>query len=321
MSRASDLLDGWLPISITHFTQEPIVDWCRFGARRFSEPFFDHTVQSEVRKPFNLLFRHKTTLDVLVERQATRPGLEPSGFIYHMSRCGSTLACQMLDTVPEHMVLSEPPPMDALLRLDRRGYSEQQRITYLRAWMSAISQPRTGEKRLYVKLDAWHVFDLPLLRRAFPDTPWVFLYRNPLEVLVSAMRSPGLHMIRNYLTEDQTGIPAAAVPSMTQTEYMARILESVLKSALQHLGPLQGKALDYTGLPESVITEIAPHFGLSLTAEQIQVMREKTAFHAKSPSEHFQPDAESKQKEASEEILRLCTTLLDPLYNQLVSRS
>jgi len=317
MSRASDPLDGWLPISITHFTQEPIVDWCRFGTRRFSEPFFDHTVQNELRKPFNLLFRHKTTLDMLVERQAQNPGLEPSGFIYHMSRCGSTLACQMLDTVAEHTVLSEPPPIDTLLRLDRRGYSDEQCITYLRAWMNAISQPRNGEKRLYVKLDAWHVFDLPLLRRAFPDTPWVFLYRNPLEVMVSAMRSPGMHMIRNYLTEDQTGIDPASVPYMTQTEYMARILESLLKSALQHLEPLAGKALDYTGLPESAITEIAPHFGLKLTADQIQVMRKKTAFHAKSPREFFQPDAQSKQAEASEEIRRLCTTQLDPLYDQL----
>jgi hypothetical protein len=66
-----------------------------------------------------------------------------------------------------------------------------------------------------------------------------------------------------------------------------------------------------------VITEIAPHFGLKLTAEQIQVMREKTAFHAKSPSEFFQPDAQSKQAEASDEIRRLCNTLLDPLYDQL----
>ena len=146
MSRASDRLDGWLPISITHFTEEPIVDWCRFGTRRFSEPFFDHTVQNELRKPFNLLFRHKTMLDMLLERQAQNPGLEPSGFIYHMSRCGSTLACQMLDTVAEHTILSEPPPLDALLRLNRRGYSDEQRITYLRAWMNAISQPRNGEK-------------------------------------------------------------------------------------------------------------------------------------------------------------------------------
>jgi hypothetical protein len=51
--------------------------------------------------------------------------------------------------------------------------------------VAALGQARAGETRLFLKLDCWHMRDLPLFRRAFPNTPWVFLYRDPVEVLVS----------------------------------------------------------------------------------------------------------------------------------------
>jgi gluconate kinase len=322
MSARPDLR-GWLPVSISKFTPEPVVDWCRFGTRRFTESFFDRTVESALRDPFNLLFRHRTPLDTLLDVQREIPGLQPAGLIFHMSRCGSTLVSQMLAALPEHIVLSEPPPVDAILRTDRRGATDEQRIAWLRAWMSAASQPRNGEERLFVKLDAWHTFDLPLLRRAFPATPWVFLYRNPVEVMVSAMKEPGGHLVPNLLDMEIAGIAAADAQHMSQAGYIARALAALLRTALEHIGPLGGKALDYSRLPGAVITDIAPHFGLALTAGQIEAMNAKTAFHAKAafhtgaPQPPFEPDAQGKQQEASDEARTLCATHLDPLCARL----
>lgn len=146
-------------------------------------------------EPFNLLFRHQLPLDSLLEWQARSPGLAPSRFIYHMSRCGSTLVSQMLAALPEHIVLSEPPPIGTILDLNQRGASDEERISWMRAWMSAMGQPTNGEQRLFVKLDSWQTVDLPLLRRAFPDTPWIFLYRNPVEVMVSSMKTTGMQIV------------------------------------------------------------------------------------------------------------------------------
>ena len=62
----------------------------------------------------------------------------------------------------------------------------EQRIEWLRGVVSALGQPRLGtEKHLFIKFDAWKVLDLPLIRRAFPAVPWIFLYRDPVEVLTS----------------------------------------------------------------------------------------------------------------------------------------
>ena len=56
------------------------------------------------------------SIDVLLEWQEQSPGLPPSGFIFHMSRCGSTLAARMLAASPRNIVLSEADPIDYVLR-------------------------------------------------------------------------------------------------------------------------------------------------------------------------------------------------------------
>jgi hypothetical protein len=307
-------LAAWLPLSLKIHGPEPFVEWCRCAGTRFKDPFYDQTLQILQREPFHLLFRHHTPLSMLAEVAAHRPGLAPSGFIYHLSRCGSTLVSQMLAALPEHLVLSEPPPFDGLLRLH---LSEEQRIHYLRAWISAISPAGNGHDRLFVKLDAWHTPMLPLLHAAFPDTPWIFLHRDPVEVMVSAQRAPGMHMVPNLLDLPLTGLSSEAAAQMSQTEYGVHILASILRNAVENLKPLGGIAVDYTELPEAVFTRIAPHFRLTLSEEQKQLMREKTAFHAKTPQLYFEPDSQEKQREADADLRQLCDLHLAPLRARL----
>lgn len=310
-------LRGWLPINISQHAAQPVVEWCRCGDHRFDEPFFEHSVQQLMRDPFNMLFRHRTSLDVLTDWQNQSPGLQPDGFIFHMSRCGSTLVSQMLSALPENTVLSEPPPLDAILRTDRLGASDQQRITWLRAWMSAMGQPSDGRKRLFVKLDGWHTFDLPLLRQAFPDTPWIFLYRDPVEVLVSSVNAPGMHLVPNLVDIPALKMTFEEAISMPQAEYMARVLAKISQAGLQNIVPLGGLPLEYTTLPEAVTTRIASHFNLKLTPGEAAAMMERTPFYAKQRQLYFEPDSTTKQQEASPEIRALCEKYLDPIYRQL----
>lgn len=296
----------WLPLEIST-GPEPRVEWCHFGKRRFTEPFFEQSVSAALRDPFSLLFRRSTGIDELTKSQSSRPSLEPRGFVFHMSRCGSTLVAQMLAALPEHIVLSEPPPIDAILRTREQGASEDQRIAWLCGWMRALGQPRNGENALFVKFDAWHVFDLPLIRRAFPTTPWIFLHRDPIEVLVSALRGPGLQFVGR--TRD---------PSMSVVEARARVLADIVAAAIEHL-PLGGRAIDYSRLPDALFEEIATSFSLDLDSASTERMRAVTAFHAKSPSLFFGPDGHDKRSDASAEARAWCERLLDPLHARLLA--
>ena len=45
----------WMPIRFHHEHGEPLVEWCYTDQRRFTEPFFDTTVDQCLRLPFNKL--------------------------------------------------------------------------------------------------------------------------------------------------------------------------------------------------------------------------------------------------------------------------
>jgi len=107
---------GWLPIRAVWQRDQLYVHWSHFGEQRLREPFFEGSVQRCLFKPFNRLFRYSTPITRLVDWLQAHPGLRPSGFIFHMSRCGSTLVSQMLAALPHNIVISEASPIDAVVR-------------------------------------------------------------------------------------------------------------------------------------------------------------------------------------------------------------
>src|SRR5262249_57696026 len=96
----------------------PLVDWWHLGGVRFTDPFFEQTIATAMAHPFNLLFRPATQLRALAA--PATPELRPAGLIFHMSRCGSTLVAQMLAALAGNVVLSEPTPLDHVLRAPAR---------------------------------------------------------------------------------------------------------------------------------------------------------------------------------------------------------
>ena len=167
-----------------------------------THPMFDQTIERCLRDPFRLLFWRRTDMDVLAEFVAASPGLEPSGFIFHLSRCGSTLVAQMLAASSEALVMSEPPAFDQVLRAPTfcPDLSPRDHVAWLRWMLSALGQRRKPDQsRFVVKLDAWAIVHWRLIRQAFPDTPCIFLYRDPLEVMVSHLADVVSHDPRHTL--------------------------------------------------------------------------------------------------------------------------
>ncbi|WP_166217919.1 sulfotransferase family protein [Pseudomonas atagonensis] len=285
-------LDGWLPIRIAKTAGQWRVDWCWFGATPLHQPFFRDAVDAALRLPFNQAFARQTPLATLAEWQAQSPGLAPSAFILHASRCGSTLISQMLARLDDHIVVSEPPPLDTLLRSDLAAAERRAAIGGL---LSAYGQRRGGhEQHLVIKLDAWNVGEWPLLRECFPDTPWLFVYRDPLEIAVSHLRRPGMHMVPGMLGECvlDDGLPFAG-----REDFIARRLGRLLEAALVHCRDSVGLPVNYSELPEAMAGRLSRFFHLS--DEQCQRALAATSQHAKQPAQDFVPDAEDKRREAS----------------------
>ena len=305
----------WLPIAVAAEAGVVAVDWARFGPEPLRGPVYEADIRRVSRLPFNRAIHYRTALHDLATQAEAMDALAPSGFIFHMSRCGSTLVAQMLAALPDSIAISEAPPLDAVVQLGRH-FAEDDAVRALRAIVAAFGRKRAGRERRYVvKLDCWHTLALPLFRRAFPDVPWLFLYRDPVEVLVSQMRQRGMQTVPEYLPPAFYGIDAAE--STTQEEYCARVLAAVCRAALNHRGLGGALFLDYRLLPEAVFSAVLPHFGISCSDAEKELMRQTARRDAKSPSLPFVGNAEAKRQAATERLVHAADSHLGEIYERL----
>jgi len=304
---------SWLPAEVIQVEGCAAVAWLRFGRRRLTESFFDNSLARLRHLPFHRLFAVHTPLRDLEAWAAAVPALEPAGLIFHMSRCGSTLAAQTLAASPANVVLSEAPPINAIV--GRADLDDDAKVAVLRAMVAALGQGRNGERRLFLKLDCWHSLDLPLFRRAFPDTPWVFLYRDPVEVLVSHSRVPGMQMVPSLVPPSTFGIDLP--DGVPDDDYRACVLAAVCEGALRHYPAGGGRLVNYRQLPEALFTDVLPHFGFTGSEAEFHAMRAATARDAKTPEQAFTPDARDKQQAATPALREICGRRLDGIYQRL----
>lgn len=283
------------------------LEWRISDGGRFAEPFFEETL--------TLLRRAgRGTRQTPLSALETGPTLEPAALVFHVSRCGSTLLTRMLAALPEHLVVSEAPIVDDLLRRTP-GAGDDQRIAWLRGAMGAFVRSQAEPPaRLIVKLDCWHIFQLPLLRRAFPRTPFLFVHRDPVEVLVSLMAMPSVTLIRDTVTPAQLGLSAAARDGLSPEDHAAAILGAFFREAAAHRAELT--PIDYRDLPHAAQTAVP---GVALTAEEQARMRAAALQDAKATGRAFVPDAERKRREASPDLLAAAARWALPAYEAWMS--
>lgn len=304
-------MTGALPYRLTTEAGEPQIEWVWSDGRRFPEPFFQDTVARLTRgnarnRPAS---RPRTPLGALT---GIVPGLPVAGIVFHVSRCGSTLLAQMLAAVPNNLVVSEPQIIDDILRAPLP--TDDERIALLRGAVHALGQPPAGgARRLFLKTDCWHLLSLPLLRRAFPDAPFIFVYRHPVEVLVSLMRQPSFTLVRDTVTPAQLGLTPAERDALSREEYAAAILGAFFRAARQHRAMLTPIA--YEQLPDIVPTVIPQ--AVASDAERAQLIA-AASINAKNPSVPFLPDTAEKRQQATTPILAAAARWAEPAYREWV---
>ncbi|MGE7993780.1 sulfotransferase family protein [Pseudomonas sp. NPDC089554] len=289
---------GWLPIRTWLRDGEWRVDWCWFGESRLTQPFFRDDVDVALRLPFNQALRRETGLTPLFDWQVRSPGLAPGALVFHASRCGSTLVAQLLASLERNVVLSEPPPLDNLLRahlFDPKAAAWQPRA--VEALLSAYGQQRRGdEQQLVIKLDAWNVFEAPLLAALYPDTPRVFLYRDPLEIVVSQLRQAGMHRVPGLLGPSVLDRLLPDAQRMSPVEYTCRMIGEILRAGLELCRDHGGIALNYSELPHATWGRLAPLLGVM--PGDTEHLQQIAAFDAKQPAMTFSSDTRRKRDEA-----------------------
>jgi hypothetical protein len=286
VERSTEAPQGWMPVKVHFRHGQAGAEWIWAGTRRLTEPFFEESVRAARRNPFTAQFRREMSLDAADAIEA----LTPTGFIFHMTRCGSTLIAQMLAGLDGAVVISEAPPVDDVIQapLMMPKLSRAQQAQWLRQVVRALGQRRSGGESLYfVKLDAWHIHHLPLFREAFPAVPWVFVQRRAEEVVASQLRRPGMPGLPGALDPRLLGLRLEDVTSLSREQWCARVTGGFLEAAGAFRNDPSGLFVDHAQLPDAVWGSMARHFGIRFNDEEIMRMRERARFDAKTPAEIY----------------------------------
>ena len=200
------------------------------------EPFFQQTVDRAKTKNRGELF---TEFDVLLQLEKVLESVPPTGFIFHSSRCGSTLVANACRAIANSIVLSEANAIDKLIArfftdANEGGVKESLYSIFLRGVVHALGQRRSGnEQHLFIKFACTSFAQIERITRIWPHVPWLFLYRDPVETIVSnANHQP------SWLLDDDwrvlasiTGVSTNEVAAMSLEERCARSIGSFYSRA------------------------------------------------------------------------------------------
>lgn len=256
---------------------EPACRWLNTLDTPFSDPFFADTISKCMSNGIRQ-YHSVSTVNILPAWAGDVDAVLPSAFIFHISRCGSTLLSQLLDISPRHIVLSEVPFFDEVLRA---------RIPVLKSAIQFYGQKRTGmENRLFIKTDSWHVCFYKTLRELYPSVPFILLYRDPREVIRSQQKKRGMQAVPGIIEAEIFGFDNEQVTDLDV--YMSKVLERYFTLFEEIINTDKRSLLvNYNQGMMSVAENVAAFTGLELSQADRENMETRCRYNAKYPEQVF----------------------------------
>lgn len=268
-----------------------------------------------------------TDIDVLHNAAIVRDSIYPSGFIFHMARCGSTLLAKSLARSRTNLVLSEAAPHNLIwpylgdhdLATIEPNATNMQLFTNL---VLAMGRRRVAEhQHHFIKFTSVDLLLIEFIMTAFPTVPAIFLYRDPAEVLVSLLTRgrAGWAAQQDSAWGRLIATKANTTHDNETLTFLGAALRSFLSCALEaNVSRLH--YLHYRQLTPENLPRILAAFNLNYPDKEVEKMKTQFSHYSKADyrATPFEPDSEKKQKAVTVELSAQSSQQLDPLYAQLV---
>lgn len=307
------LASRWLPYRYHAATRT--ISWC-LPQGRPTEPFFDQFIERCRRLSANQFLQPKTALAPLLIKTNSQPTSAPAGFIFHISRCGSTLVSGCLAELENTGVYSEPPLLTEVL-LDTNLTGDERR-KFLGVLLDLQTRWLPAPNAVVVKWNAWDLFHWPLIRALYPQVPVLLLIRNPVEVLASHRHLSGRHMAGDPSLAGLNPAFAGMRAHESPLDFRIRVLYSLFE-AMNGICEEPGvMTVDYAQLSTEEILAISRHFGIRIENEDYLRIQQRMQFHSKEPNREFWPDSLEKRQQFSAPERDKIDQNLNPLYERLL---
>src|ERR1044072_5309501 len=254
-------LKGFLPVDAVVVNGRPGLQWMDMSGVRLAEPFFQQTVE---RVGADRLF---TEFDVLLQLEKQLDSVQPTGFIFHSSRCGSTLVANACRAVFNSIVLSEANAVAKLIGLfitdADNPVKESLYSVFLRGVVHALAHRRTGQERhLFIKFACCSFAHLERIKRIWTAELWLFLYRDPVETIVSNMKD-----LPPWLIDNDRRVLSSIIGNESEMgleELCARAIGSLYSTAYK-LANTNSMLLNYNQLSVPAFASVLKFFNLSVS--------------------------------------------------------
>lgn len=318
MSYQTVLEKGYLPVDFLVVGDSPVLRFQRYPATVFDEPFLDTACQNyrsvHGDGPSQLI----KLSDCMVRDEGTSAGaLQPRGFIFHMSRCGSTLISQMLNQMKDTRVLSEPELLNRLLKSE---LDQNQKDEILQCVLASYQEvaPRSSDG-VICKFSSQATVYLMDIIRCYPHTPWIFVIRQPREVIASLLNYANSSQARRKSIVNRVklvlDLNQSEITTYSLVDLVARMLGRMLDKAIAMVSKVRVLVVDYRELPGAVHSKIAPHFSLEPSQRERRLMFERSRYRAKGREKvPFSVAYEISGREDYPQIDQAASTWLDDSY-------
>ncbi len=233
-----------------------------------------------------------TDLEILQRDDLSVDSLLPTGLIFHVSRCGSTLFTKALARSPRNLVINQGGPLQegfwAFITNNWQHPPEinERNILMLQNLVRLMARRRRSEyQHSFIKLISWNVIYLDLIRTAFPDAAALYLYRNPVEVIANVLQETTavLRAKGHSHSRELTGLLPTDTAEMSNIEYLAHCYMNYFNVALENsstggLHLVNYKRLRHAGAFADIL---ARGFKFKPEAAELEQMREQYLYYSK----------------------------------------
>jgi hypothetical protein len=313
---------GWLPVDAVVVEGRPGLLWMEMSGVMLTEPFFEQTVS---RARGEKRAERFAEFDVLLQLEKQLESVPPTGFIFHSSRCGSTLVANACRAISGSIVLSEANAIDKLIArfITDTGNPVKESLysVFLRGVVHALAQRRSGEERhLFIKFACCSFTQIERIKRIWPAVPWLFLYRDPVETIVSNMTE-----VPPWLIDNDRRVLSSIIGDnreMSLEELCARTIGSLYSTAY-NLANGNSMLLNYKQLSVPVIASVLNFFKVSPSAEELERIARLSGVYSKEASgtRAFVADSGTKQEHASDLIRQMSKRWAEEPYQRLEQKS
>lgn len=307
------LAKDWIPYAYHACAGE--ISWC-LPQGRAVQPFYDEYITHCRQHLVNTLIAPRSSVKSLLQyADQCRELPDPSGFVFHLSRCGSTLVSGCLAQLENCSVLSESPLLTEILLAKNIDLDKKKSLLRLSVYLQGRSSP---DRHTIVKWNAWDIFYWEIIREVWSQVPILLLSRDPVEILASHAKSAGRHMSGDSTLAHVNDIFDCSRQCTGLLDYRIKVLRGLMTEMSQVLEERGVFPLDYTALDEIALRDICARFGIDLAPHQRWQIRRKLTRNSKSPLVAFQIDADAKRRYFPANQVRDITSSLSTLHHRLI---